>query len=191
MPTTTPTTRPAAPPPTAPAEAARWHQAHWNALARDPALRDLPYKIETNARGQLLLSPPPKNHHTKQQRALQKLLTRLLPQGENYVEYAIATPAGTRVPDVVWMSAEREAKMDATGDPTTLAPEICVEVMSPTNTEAEMMEKAALYLRCGAEEIWIVDADGGIRVFVAGDDGTPQEAEASQIAPDAPTRISP
>jgi Uma2 family endonuclease len=178
-------------PDTAPAEAARRHQAHWNALARDPALRDLPYKIETNARGQLLLSPPPKNQHSDRQEAIQDLLRSHAPEGHQPPEYAIATPAGTRAPDVIWASTERKKAMDATGDPTTLAPEICVEVMSPTNTEAEMMEKAALYLRCGAEEVWIVDADGGIRFFVASEEDVPEEAEASQIAPDAPTRISP
>jgi Uma2 family endonuclease len=191
MPTTTSTTTLAAAPPTAPAEAARWHQAHWNALARDPALRDLPYKIETNARGQLLLSPPPKNLHRFRQEDIQNLLRTHAPDGRQPPELAIATPSGTKVPDVVWMSPERKEALDATGDPTTLAPEICVEVMSPTNTEAEMMEKAALYLRCGAEEVWIVDADGGIRVFVASEEDVPEEVEASRLAPDAPTRISP
>lgn len=30
---------------------AREHQAHWEEVVRDPALRDLPYNVETNARG--------------------------------------------------------------------------------------------------------------------------------------------
>jgi Uma2 family endonuclease len=172
-----------------PAEAARWHQAHWDRLADDPALRDLPYRIETNARGQLILSPPPRNRHSKQQKILLTLLDRFLDDGESYPEYAVATPGGVKAPDVVWMSAAREKTMDATGDPTTLAPEICVEVMSPTNTRAEMMEKTALYLDAGAKEGWIVEDDGTLRVYVAGEDGAPTEIDASRLAPDTPARI--
>jgi Uma2 family endonuclease len=180
------TTTPAA---TAPAEAARWHQAHWDRLARDPALRDLPYRIETNARGQLILSPPPRNRHSFRQEAVQDVLRQHAPDGRQPAEWGIATPGGVKVPDVVWMSPSRREAMDATGDPTTLAPEICVEVMSPTNTRAEMMEKATLYLDAGAKEVWIVEEDGTLRVYVAGEDGAPTEIDASRLAPDAPARI--
>jgi hypothetical protein len=33
------------------------HQARWQEIVADPALRDIPYKVETNHRGQLVLSP--------------------------------------------------------------------------------------------------------------------------------------
>ena len=55
--------------------------------------------------------------------------------------------------------------MEATGDPSTLAPEICVEVMSPTNTEEEMQEKRRLYREIGAEEVWVVGEKGRIRFY--------------------------
>jgi len=35
----------------------RDHQARWENVIHDPVLRDLPYKVETNARGQLVVSP--------------------------------------------------------------------------------------------------------------------------------------
>jgi Uma2 family endonuclease len=73
--------------------------------------------------------------------------------------------------------------MEATGDPTTLAPEICIEVLSESNTAEEMDEKRTLYREAGAQEIWLVELDGRIRFF--GDD----EQEQSQLAPDMPNRL--
>jgi len=158
------------------------YQRRWTEIVNDPVLQDIPYKIETNERGQIVLSPH-KNKHSKYQYALQKLLEAHAPEGIAPMEYAIATPNGVKSPDVVWMSPEREKEMDATGDPSTIAPEICVEVMSPTNTEAEMETKRSLYRETGAEEVWIVEEDGTIRFF------TDDELDASQIAPECPNRI--
>jgi hypothetical protein len=41
-----------------------------------------------------------------------------------------------------------------------LAPEICVEVLSPSNSAAEINEKLALYFDAGATEVWICNLDG-------------------------------
>ena len=64
-----------------------------------------------------------------------------------------------RTPDVVWASAEFIAKH---GDEKQfrVAPDLCVEVLSPRNTRAEMAEKTAAYLAAGAREVWIVGDDG-------------------------------
>jgi Uma2 family endonuclease len=157
-------------------------QAHWNDITSDPALHDLPYKVETNAQGQLLLSPH-RNRHSIHQEAVQNLLREHAPPGMAPPEFAIATPAGVKTPDVVWMRPERWEKMQATGDPTTLAPEICVEVMSRSNTEAEMQEKRALYRAAGADEVWVVDEAGAIRFFAD------EELDASRIAPGCPAAV--
>ena len=159
------------------------HQKRWEEIVRDPALCDLPYKVETNERGQLLLSPHT-NRHSDLQETLQDLLRKHAPAGRQPPEYAIATSQGVKAPDVVWMSSQREQEMAETGDPTTLAPEICVEILSATNTEAEMQEKRRLYLDAGAEEVWIVSEDGRIRFF------SEEEREQSEIAPECPTRVS-
>jgi len=74
--------------------------------------------------------------------------------------------------------------MEATVDPTTLAPEICIEGMSDANDWAEMEEKRTLYREAGAEEVWIVTEEGEVRFF---DDG---EREASALAPNFPIQIS-
>ncbi len=157
-------------------------QERWHDIVRDPALQDLPYKVETNERGQLVLSPN-KNRHSDRQTQLFLLLQEYAPEGHISVEYALATPKGVKAPDVVWMSRVRKREMEATGDPSTLAPELCVEVMSASNTEAEMQEKRALYREIGAEEVWIVDESGQIRFFGE------EELEASEIAPGCPDRL--
>jgi Uma2 family endonuclease len=73
--------------------------------------------------------------------------------------------------------------MEATGDPTTQAPELCVEVMSASNTDEEMTEKRRLYRDAGAEEVWVVDADGRVRFFAD------EEMDQSVLAPDFPAQV--
>mgnify|MGYP006425308825 CR=1 FL=1 len=163
------------------------HQARWNEIVNDPSLRDLPYKVETNERGQLILSPHTAKHSVRQKRVLRYLDECLsgngYEQGEAYPEYPIATPRGVKQADAIWASRKREREMNETGDPPTLAPEICVEVMSPANSMAEMDEKRALYLEAGAEEVWIVEEDGTVRFF------TNEELDASRLAPDVPSTL--
>ncbi|MFO8231976.1 MAG: Uma2 family endonuclease, partial [Longimonas sp.] len=112
-------------------------QSYWHDVADDQSLDDLPYIVETNARGQLLLRHR-SNRHSMRQAAIMALLERHTATGRSYSEFALATPHGVKVPDVVWMSPERLTEMNATGDPSTLAPEICVEVLSPGNTPDEI-----------------------------------------------------
>ena len=162
---------------------AQEHQERWDEIAADPTLRDLPYKVETNAHGQIVLSPHT-NRHSDLQSALFQLLQQHAPDGHVSVEYALATPRGVKTSDVVWMSLGRREEMRKTGDPSILVPEICVEVMSESNTEEEMQEKRALYREIGAEEVWVVGEEGDIWFF--GD----EEAERSEIAPDCPQSVS-
>jgi len=158
------------------------HQEGWSEIVADPTLDGLPYKVETNAQGQIILSPH-KNRHSDLQSALFRLLQEHAPEGHISVEYALATPEGVKAPDVVWMSRERREKMRATGDPSTLAPEVCVEVMSTSNTNEEMQAKRALYRAIGAKEIWVVSEDGAIRFYAD------EEIERSGIAPECPTSV--
>jgi len=158
------------------------HQARWQEIVADPTLQDLPYKVETNHRGQLVLSPQT-NRHSLQQKAVEKELDTLLSDGEAFPEWAIATAGGTKQADIIWASDERLREMRETGDPTTLAPEICVEVMSGPNDWDEMEEKRALYREAGAEEGWIVTEDGDVRFFAD------EEIDTSEIVPDFPDHV--
>lgn len=158
------------------------HQERWQEIVADPTLRDLPYKVETNSRGQIILSPH-KNQHSRRQKQIEKQLDSLLQSGEAFQEWAIATGGGTKQADVVWASGGRLTEMRETGDPTTLAPEICVEVMSESNDWDEMKEKIALYRRAGATEVWVVDEESNVRFFGE------EELEQSDLAPDFPNAL--
>ena len=60
-----------------------------------------------------------------------------------------------RVADVAWISRER-LKQTFNGD-LLGAPEIVVEVLSPSNTASELLDKKHLCFGAGCEEFWIVD----------------------------------
>jgi len=67
------------------------------------------------------------------------------------------------------------------------APEIGVEVLSPSKTEAEIDEKIALYFDAGASEVWLCAQDGVIRFFTF---ETPRAARASKLCPRFPKSIN-
>ncbi|MCP4106592.1 MAG: hypothetical protein GY749_13830 [Desulfobacteraceae bacterium] len=55
-----------------------------------------------------------------------------------------------------WISDEKFQKVkDKVSSP--IAPEICIEVMSPGNTEEQMIHKGNLFFEREAEEFWICD----------------------------------
>jgi len=158
-------------------------QERWQEIVDDPLLRDLPYKIETNQRGQIVLSPHSLSHSNLQGLVLD-LLRNHLEEGRGLPELPLCTSAGTKQVDVVWASADRLAEMEETGDPPTLAPELCVEVMSDANSMEEMHAKRALYREAGAEEVWVVRQDGQVRFFAD------EELDRSAIAPEFPDQLS-
>ena len=162
--------------------------ALWEALCEDPALADLPYKVETNERGQLLMSPASTPHSL-----WQAFVTRLLFAatdaaglgGKVLTEAALLTSQGVKVPDVAWISG---AAWNARSNPLLLtqAPDICIEVMSPSNTADEMRAKAALVFACGAREVWILATTGRMAFFDA-----KGERSASSILPGFAAQIGP
>lgn len=155
----------------------------WKAVVNDPHLRDLPYKIETNEWGQIVMSPPPAFKHGARQSRIARLLEEHLPDGRSVTEAPVRTSGGTKVADVAWLSAERFDEVKDEYD-APVAPEICVEVLSPSNAPGEIEQKRRLYFEAGAEEVWTCSAEGAMRFF--GPDGA---REASQRAPGFPARV--
>ena len=157
--------------------------ARWQEVLGDPTLCDLPYKIELNSWGKVEMTPA-SNRHGRLQAVLALELGRQL-QGMVITECSILTGIGIRVPDIVWASP---AFMQAFGEitPFTRAPEICVEILSPSNVAAEVVEKTAAYLAAGADEVWLVSEDGAVR-FV-GPSGE-QPASRFPIALSLPARL--
>lgn len=136
---------------------------NWQQVCEDKSLADLPYKIELNRHGQIIMSPARSKHSIFQGR-IQRHLNALMKGGEAFPECAVDTSDGTKVPDVVWASEAKLTKhFDLASWPE--APEICVEVLSHTNTDVEMATKRRLYFERGAIEVWLCSEQGQMTFF--------------------------
>jgi hypothetical protein len=87
-------------------------------------------------------------------------------RGRVLTECPISTADGVKAADVAWASP---ACMQELGNRVCFprAPEIWVEVLSPSNTDAEVKEKMALYFDAGAKEVWLCDESGPVKFFGA------------------------
>lgn len=155
---------------------------NWQEVCSNPNLKNLPFKIELNEYGQIVMSPM-KVLHSLLQGKIEKLLSHYTKSGEVFPECAIFTPKGTKVADVVWVSDARLQIIKHEAE-CSIAPEICIEVLSDSNTEREMMAKKKLYFGQGAQEFWLCDQQGAMRFFNADN-----ELAHSQWLPDFPVRV--
>lgn len=151
----------------------------WQDVCEHPSLQDLPFKIELNEKGQILMSPV-KVYHS----AFQGKISQLLPRhGIVLAECAIKTAKGTKVADIAWCSEERFKKIAGETE-CSIAPEICIEVLSYANSGNEMREKQALYISAGASEFWICDENGNMAFFDASG-----LLKTSNLIPDFPHKV--
>ena len=67
----------------------------------------------------------------------------------------VQIPLGLFVADLAW-SRQKSPPGAEDVNPLMAAPELCIEVVSPSNSRQELREKTAAYLAAGAEEVWIV-----------------------------------
>jgi Uma2 family endonuclease len=162
----------------------RFNLKRWAEILTDPVLAKLPNRIETDRHGHILMSPPPAFRHSRRQGHIVGLLTSLLPEGQTLPECPVSTADGVKAIDVAWLES-RGAVPDQDPDVLTRAPNICVEILSPSNSASEIDEKRALYFDAGADEVWICTLDGSILFFV--DPGHPRPN--SIICPAFPNRI--
>jgi Uma2 family endonuclease len=109
--------------------------------------------------GEVVEAPPPKKGHQSIQNRLQSLLQRLA--GERYIvhmemAFRPAPENEVWVADVGCISRERD---DATGDDEYLmgAPELVIEVLSPTNTVNEINDKMFICMANGCNSFWVID----------------------------------
>jgi len=130
----------------------------WQQLAGNPLIAAIPFKIELNEKGAIEVSPPTTRHGVIQAFVTREL-ARQRPEGTTITACPVETDIGVRVPDVVWASPAFMQRHGAE-DTFRAGPDLCVEVLSPTNTSAEIAEKVAAYLAAGAHEVWVVGDDG-------------------------------
>lgn len=154
----------------------------WEQICKDKRFEDAPYKVETNAQGQIILSQN-WNYHGSHSFRISAWLEKLMPKGTVTTGCAVETADGTKEADVAWLSPGR-GKQVAEDFSCKIAPEICVEVLSPSNTMKEMLYKKDLYFGAGALEYWLCDKAGNLRFFnVSG------ELSKSKLAPKVPLRL--
>jgi Uma2 family endonuclease len=67
-------------------------------------------------------------------------------------------PDTVLAPDISFVAAGREWPDDALGWPE-MAPDLAVEVLSPSNTRREIALKVEIYLRAGVRLVWVADAE--------------------------------
>lgn len=111
--------------------------------------------------GEIIAVTRPKLKHSLIQGKLRDWFRRLAETG-SYVEIEMAfRPLPEHelwVADVAYLSAERFRDADP-NDNIRGAPELVVEVLSPFNTAAEIVDKEQLCLSNGAREFWVVDPE--------------------------------
>lgn len=142
-----------------------------------PEKREFRYELH---HGEVVPVSGPKPNHIHLQRHLMDLLRPRLRAFELFVELAFRAVSefDVRIADVGavalgrWNTARRE-------DDLFGAPELVIEVKSPSNRERELRERASLCLSNGCFEFWIVDdkvrsisvlhRDGSSTVYRPGD----------------------
>jgi Uma2 family endonuclease len=155
---------------------------NWQEVCEHPSLKNLPFKIETNEKGEIVMNAV-KVIHSLYQGEIEYLLHSLLKEGRAFPECAIKTRKGTRVADVAWATQERIHIIKHETE-CSVAPEICIEVLSNSNTTDEMDEKRLLYFESGAQEVWIC-VDGIIHFY-----NIQGKIEKSLLVPQFPYQIT-
>ena len=106
-----------------------------------------------------------------------------MPNGEVIPECPISTADGVRGVDVAWVSPQRWNDLGNRAC-FTEAPELCVEVISPSNSEEEINEKMCRYFDAGAQEVWICGAFGKIDFFGRGSKSLNRSALCPEFPPE-------
>lgn len=135
----------------------------WQQILQDPNLANIPERIETDAQGNIIMSPRPESEHDRAAFLIRQVLEYLLPGKGSFGELEVLTHQGIKIPDVLWLNPNRNH--GHLQKPIAPAPDICVEVCSPTNKLEGLSQKREAYLQAGAREVWICREDNYIEFF--------------------------
>lgn len=155
---------------------------NWQEVIENPNLQNLPFKIELNERGQIIMNPAKLKHSFWQSR-IAVFLEKCGKDGLAIPEFAVWTRKGTKVAEVVWISNELWNKVQNDNE-SIVAPQICVEVISMSNSDAEMKEKRKLYFEQGASEVWFCDEYGDMTFY-----NSKGKLKLSKMFPEFPLKI--
>jgi Uma2 family endonuclease len=113
-------------------------------------------------RGQVVREPQPGYEHGRVQLRVGEILARFL--REHAPDFTCAGPFGVlteeepdtvRGPDLAVVRRSRIERLHPSGF-LPGAPDLAIEVVSPSNTAADVQEKVAEYLASGAALVWVI-----------------------------------
>ena len=90
-------------------------------------------------------------------------------------------PDTVRSPDAAYVNVERVP--DVESGFLELAPDLAVEVISPSNPAKELATKVIQYLDAGSQEVWVVDPDNRL-VTISSPDGTARTLRERDVIED-------
>jgi Uma2 family endonuclease len=142
--------------------------------------------LEELVRGHVVREPPPAPYHGTVQANLTRLLgnhARATGSGFVFTHGAVRTVSdpepSVRGPDVAYVSRERASEADLMEQRLRIGPDLAVEVVSRSNSAADLQEKVAEYLSVGSSQVWLVfpntqqvvvyHRSGEVRMHGAGD----------------------
>ena len=113
--------------------------------------------------GELIMAPAPYLAH----QGIIVRLTKLLPSEESGLGFLFVAPADVVLsphdvvqPDLLFVAAERADIITAAN--VQGAPDLVVEILSPSTAQRDWTQKRELYARHGVKEMWLIDPDAKI-----------------------------
>ena len=138
-----------------------------------------PYELR---HGELIKVAPPKIEHSRVQWQLRRLLESAagdLGVVTTEIGFRALAEHEYRIADVAFVS---KARWDSAKGYLFGAPEMVIEILSPSNTLSEMLDREKLCLENGCQEFWLVDMERR-QVKVSTPDGRTMTYRAGQEIP--------
>lgn len=134
----------------------RWTIDEWLDLPEGPPF----YELED---GRLVEMPSPRLGHQRIVGRLYGILDRWVEEkglGTVVMAVDVALPTGRGyIPDLAFIRRERESKLLAPDGKVHGAPDLVVEVISPTTKVRDRVQKMRGYFEAGVEWVWLIDSE--------------------------------
>jgi Uma2 family endonuclease len=166
------------------AEQHAFNERRWTEILSESFVDGSISKIETDREGNVIMSPSAGKDHGDRQAEIVHQLRLLLPVGGVLTECGVSTQEGNKTPDISWISVHHPQFRQPDVKVLNPAAEVCVVVLSPSNSAEEIDLKRWLYFQEAAQEVWICGLEGEMKFFSAAGG-----LEASKLCPKFPKRI--
>ncbi len=123
--------------------------------------------------GLLLAEPPPGAEHGRVEARVVALVTTFVRSKRLGTVYAgdagfvlSRSPDTVRGPDLAFVSRERSAEVGTPAGYVPVAPDLAIEIRSPSDRAGDLHAKVADYLAAGTRVVWVIDPGSrSVRVY--------------------------